>query len=252
MNYEDQVAVLFAKANPVPSLDLLDPVEPVGMADLVEQSERSRVMIEVDTWEPTKHERHPKVGWLIGIAAAAVVGVVAGSLVDREPSPAAPEDVASAYIAAASAHDPEAARELLAPEFTDVFDEMSAWDHDRAVGWTFENRGCEVLGVDSGSTPVRCTTLVGTDVSRALGLDPAIGTYRVVVNDSGQITTAAWTMLDPGELQAAEDEFRSWLVENHPDDIVAMYDPVGDAYLTEDSVVLWDQYVDEYLASLEG
>jgi hypothetical protein len=161
--------------------------------------------------------------------------------------------VATAFIAAAAAHDKEAAAELLAPEYaTPGFDDMAAWDHDRAIGWTFDVQDCEVMTGAEGSTPVDCTVLVETDLTRALGLEPATGTYRVVVNESGQITVSSWTLLDQGGLPAAWIEFQNWMEENHPDDIEVMYDPAGGASFSEESVALWDQYNDEYLASLEG
>lgn len=249
MTYDDQVAALFAKANPVPSLDLLDPVELVDIADLVEPSKRSRVMIAVDGLEPKKLRRRIKPGWVIGVAAATVAVVVAGSLLNREPSLGAPEEVATAYIAAASAYDREAATELLAPDFADAFDEMAAWDAARTIGLTVESQGCEVLNSRSGSTPVRCPTLVETDLTRALDLEPATGTYRIVVDESGRIVTASFTMLDPGGIPEADDAFKAWVEENHPDDVFVMFERSAD---TPESLALWERYVDEYLASLAG
>jgi hypothetical protein len=253
VNYEDQVAALFAKANPVPSLDLLDPVELVDIAGLVEQTKRSRVMVEVETFESAKERQGPKAGWVIGIAATVAAVMVAGSLLNREPSPAAsPGDVATAFIAAASAQDREAAAELLAPEAFLGWVDMEAWEHDRAIGLSFDVQDCEVMGTVGGSTPVDCTTLVETDLTRALGLEPATGSYRVVVDESGQIVLAELNMIGLGGLPEAEDEFRTWVEANHPDDIEVMYDPDGSNHFSLESVALWDQYVDEYLASLEG
>ena len=56
MNIEDQVAVLFARANPVPSLDLLDPIDPVDIDALRDESERSSAMSEVKTIEPRRED----------------------------------------------------------------------------------------------------------------------------------------------------------------------------------------------------
>jgi hypothetical protein len=46
---EDQIAALFANANPVPSLDVLDPVEPLDMDRLEKRVERSRGMTDTKT-----------------------------------------------------------------------------------------------------------------------------------------------------------------------------------------------------------
>jgi len=54
---DDQVAAMFAKANPVPSLDLLDPVEPLDPGHLEDRSERSRDMTDIETIQPKKEER---------------------------------------------------------------------------------------------------------------------------------------------------------------------------------------------------
>ena len=41
MTIEDQIAALFANANPVPSLDVFDPVEPLDIDRLERRPERS-------------------------------------------------------------------------------------------------------------------------------------------------------------------------------------------------------------------
>ncbi len=49
MTNEDQIAALFADANPVPSLDVFDPVEPLDMDRLEKRAERSRGMTDTKT-----------------------------------------------------------------------------------------------------------------------------------------------------------------------------------------------------------
>ena len=49
MTNEDQIAALFANANPVPSLDVFDPVEPLDMDRLEKRPERSRGMTDTKT-----------------------------------------------------------------------------------------------------------------------------------------------------------------------------------------------------------
>ena len=89
MNIEDQVAVLFARANPVPSLDLLDPIDPVDIDALRDESERSSAMSEVKTIEP-KREDSNRRRFAPGLALAGVIVVVAVAafaLANRNPTP---------------------------------------------------------------------------------------------------------------------------------------------------------------------
>ena len=90
MTNEDQVAALFAKANPVPSLDLLDPVEPLDMEHLAHLSARSSEMTDVKTDE-TKSEgpgRKPRLAIVVAMAVVAIAAV--GILVSNESEVAAP------------------------------------------------------------------------------------------------------------------------------------------------------------------
>ena len=77
MNYEDQVAALFANANPVPSLDLLDPVEALDMEHLAYLSERSSVMTDVETEEmkPEGPGRRARIAFGVAMAVIAVVAL---------------------------------------------------------------------------------------------------------------------------------------------------------------------------------
>jgi len=52
MTVEDQVAVMFARANPAPTFDLLDPIEEKDIDRLSSESERSSLMMEIDTSKP--------------------------------------------------------------------------------------------------------------------------------------------------------------------------------------------------------
>ena len=90
MTNEDQIAALFAKANPVPSLDLLDPVEALDMERLAHPSARSSEMTDVETIQPKKEEgpRWPRVA--LGLAIAVVAVVTLGILLNNESEVASP------------------------------------------------------------------------------------------------------------------------------------------------------------------
>lgn len=89
MNYEDQVAALFANANPVPSLDLLDAVEPLDMEHLA-LSARSSEMTEVKTEEmkPERPGRRPRIALAVAMGVIAVVAI--GLLVNNDSEVASP------------------------------------------------------------------------------------------------------------------------------------------------------------------
>jgi hypothetical protein len=87
---EDQVAALFARANPVPSLDLLDPVEALDIDHLAHPSARSSEMTEVKTEEtnPEGPGRKPRIALAIAMGVIAVVAI--GLLVNNESEVASP------------------------------------------------------------------------------------------------------------------------------------------------------------------
>lgn len=96
MTNEDQIVALFAKANPVPSLDLLDPVEPLDTQRLAHLSERNSAMTDVKTDEinPEGPGRRPRLGLVLAMAVIAVVAV--GILVNSDSEVASPTTIGSA------------------------------------------------------------------------------------------------------------------------------------------------------------
>ena len=96
MTNDDQVAALFAKTNPVPYLDLLDPVGILDIERLTHPSARSSEMTEVKTeeMEPQGPGRKPRLALVVAMAVVAVVAV--GILVNNESEVAAPTTTESA------------------------------------------------------------------------------------------------------------------------------------------------------------
>jgi hypothetical protein len=93
---EDQVAALFARANPVPSLDLLDPVEALDMERLAHPSARSSEMTDVkpDEMKPEGPGRKPRLALVVAVSVIAVVAL--GILVNNESEVASPTTTESA------------------------------------------------------------------------------------------------------------------------------------------------------------
>ncbi len=104
MTIEDQVAAIFARANPVPSLAQFDPIELVDIDRLTDQSERSSEMSELQSIEP-ELDKQPKQRPIIGLVAAGIIVVAAAVAVivfaNRSPEVvASPVDVAESFLEA--------------------------------------------------------------------------------------------------------------------------------------------------------
>lgn len=98
MTNEDQIAALFAEANPVPSLDMLDPLEALDIDPLESRSQRSSVMTDLKTNRP---KVQPPARWSrLALLAAMPVIAVAGLFLlgDRTSNVAAPATTASANV----------------------------------------------------------------------------------------------------------------------------------------------------------
>lgn len=93
MTNEDQIAALFAQANPVPSLDVFDRVEPLDIDPLKGRSRRSSVMtVKTDKPKVVTPARWPRLAWLLAVSVIAAVGVLL--LADANSDVAAPSTTA--------------------------------------------------------------------------------------------------------------------------------------------------------------
>jgi hypothetical protein len=257
MTNEDQVVALFARANPVPSLDLLDPIEDLDMEHPAHLSARSSVMTEVETIEPKKEERQrwPRVA--LGLAMAVIAVAALGILVNRESGVASPESIGDAFMTALADHDGDAALELLAEDarykgLSPLSDLPLALDLDRAIGEEITNQGCEEVPTDGDGTLVDCRFMVDGDIPRALGIEPTSVIYTIRV-DEGQIQAVDGTCCE--DVPGVEDPwitFRNWVRDNHPDDMATMYNGEGGAHLKPESIALFEKNTDEFVASHGG
>lgn len=87
---EDQIAALFAEANPVPSLDVFDPVEPVDLDRLESRSDESRLTTYLETERPEVGiaARWPRLALLAAVPVITVAGMLfLGAGPDRLPTP---------------------------------------------------------------------------------------------------------------------------------------------------------------------
>jgi hypothetical protein len=161
---------------------------------------------------------------------------------------------------------------------TATFDGEVAWRD--ALGWTAELNGCEITLPDPTRTRVTCTVTHSTDISRALGVGPYTGEYFLTIKYAGGThfneglgaTTVVdkeqnpRSFVDYGSFEAeAWDGFMAWLEANHGDELETVMwrnFQIGppDSWLTgewrpeysAESVALWGQYSQEYVAQLDG
>ena len=256
MTFEDQIASLFARANPVPSLDLLDPIEVVDMDHLTAESERSSSMSEIHTLEPkvVPERRRP---FAVLVAAAALVVVAIGvviTLANRQPDDAVTpaETIAMTYMEAMSAKDLATLTEVVAPELGIDFDELPRrWEYERATGWVFPPLGCEEQSTSLDGTLVSCLYSNDGSWMEALGLEPDVGRDVLLIRD-GQVheVTGDSSYSQPGVGQAWF-AFREWVEQNHWRDLATIYD-TGNPRYTPEAVALWEQFTEEFVAEMEA
>jgi hypothetical protein len=280
---EDQVAALFARANPVPTLDLLEPVESVDIDDLWDRLERPG-----ETELRPARERRPRGPWPVHAMAAAALLVMVTipaliSLTDPEAAPtgqqplAAPAELqAREFMTAANAHDGLAIRGMWALEHHDDF-APDGWvplmDINRALGLEYLDVECVEQGpvtLDDQTTAasVRCSWVFQTDLTKALGLEPTPGDYFVYVSGY-DIVRAVESWDDLTSWNESFEEFRAWVQRNHPDDEWTMFtspdeyvdasDPRAsivyyDSFMSvePESLALWERYVDEFVSEMGG
>jgi len=264
---DDQVIALFADANPVPSLDLLDPVEPVDPGHLTNRSERGRDMTELKTKVPSVVAPRRGRRLVPALAAVAVAVVAIPLLVSRGGivgDGTRSEEVATAFMEAISEYDGQAAYELFSPD--GVHQEgppvvIVGWsDFDRAVQLARTNQGCDELTPVSfpdgtGADAVECAFLVQTAAGEAMGLDSTTGTFMVYVED-GEIvrTTETWDGESVGVLDTIA--FRDWIQVNHPEAYETMFENPNtppdkpNAPPDSEAIALFERYTAEFVAEL--
>ena len=259
MNIEDQVAVLFARANPVPSLDLLDPIDPVDIGALRDKSERSSAMSEVKTIEP-KREGSDRRRFATGLALAGVmvvVAVAAFALANRSPAPVAgPVGIAEAYMVAMNEHDVDTVLSLLADDAvvesdwdqTNLGDLPARIEFERILGSTYDSDTC--IEVEPGA--VHCPYSGTNHLSRALGVAPSAPVNRIEFTIEDRMIEHVVIIEDEGITAGVAEviaPFENWVRENHPADYAATFGP---PLWRAEPMALWEKYVPEFVASLEG
>jgi hypothetical protein len=266
---EDQAAALFARANPVPSVDLLDPIEPVDIDSIRTRSAPRGELTEPKTFQTTAS----RLGWrrlAPAMAMIAILVVAVPVLINVTPLAANPtraEQVANGFMAAINEHDGTAIRGMYALEDQELMWNPDLWpavtELNQALGFEYTDVHCverpPISYAGREATPVECSWTLQQDLTKALGLAATEGTYTVYV-DGGEIVRTVETWPESNPMDQSFAEFRSWVQANHPDDESVMYSSPPDtrqtpyandyAAVESDSVALWAQYVDDFVAEV--
>ncbi len=273
MNIEDQAAALFARANPVPSVDLLDPIEPVDIDSIRTRSEtggelREPKTIQTTISRPGRLRLAPAMA-MIAILVVAVPILVSVTPLGATPTPA--EQVANSFMEALNEHDGLAIRGMFALEHNDDFNPdgwVALTDINRALGFEYTDVDCVELAPvtfpdGTGATSVECSWTVQQDLARSLGLEGTLGTYLIYVS-RGDIMRAVESWHDTTSWGESFEAFRSWVERTHPDDLWTMFSNSSedrptihyglDYYIAVDpqALDLWEHYVDEFGAEVGG
>jgi hypothetical protein len=198
---------------------------------------------------------------LPGLVAAAVVILVGAVILllarDTEPDVAdTPQGMAVLFIEG----DADTAVELLATDaaFEDTI-ETSVEEHAAfrewqvAIGMFATVTGCSETPIGS-TVEVSCTYTHGNAWTDALGVGPFTGSQWDFVISGGQIQELQQTFDDSEYSPQAWEVFMQWLRFNHALDRSSMVEAVGSEgvpILTPESIALWAQYTNEFVASVE-
>ncbi len=247
---------------------------------------REMTQVETRPSEKSGQKRGRLVPALVVVAAALLVGALAILSQSDETSPAAPNPpdttvvgvvespeqamaVATTYLEVWLAGDLATSSGLIAGDnmrgffnttnYKEIGAEVAWWD---AAGWINDLGECRLFNPDPTATRVSCEVTTTTAVSRVTGVEPLVGEYMVTVrNIDGR------TAVTDGELFRMEgtrfateiwEPFENWIEANYPSDADTMYDNTfvveffTKPMLTAESIELWRQYTEEFVAEHSG
>jgi hypothetical protein len=169
---------------------------------------------------------------------------------------AAPVEVARAFVEARDAWDAEATVILFASDavisdlqvpFVTDYEKQYRWYE--AVDWRWAVDECAEVVYPART--VTCSYTMNNAWSRALEVGPITGGFDFTVAD-GQILELTH-FFNLGGFDPVWGAFRKWVRDKHPEDIMGMYmvsDLRWTPHYTPESMALWEQYTDEFVASV--
>ena len=220
-----------------------------------------------------QHRRRGAVAGLVATAAAVALAVAVGTgRGDSEGTePAAVPDgdqvaVAESFLEATYAFDLDAAEAMLSSDVT-IFGDAAAtgtanveeWRAGlrwaEATGHSLADYSCATTPTSAAGTVVRCTYALNAFGSEQLGNGPFEGNRLDVTIVDGEITQIQehWSYMTSGFNDDMWQPFRTWIIQEHPDDAQDMYTDASFSQSRTDarSLRLWEQRLAEWVASQE-
>ena len=252
----DAVFELLVEANPVPDPVALLERRPDDAVFLANVQQRGQMMKTEEA--PARSVRDSSVGRPPMLMAAVLVLVVAVGWVliqavqgDDVAGSQTPIEIAEAYFAGLEALDVAQAHSVLAPDsrFVDYFDGSvtspnqlaSVFDWYAATGFSFESDQC--------TSEVAQPSLVTCEYNFQNALMAAPGRAVLSFDIGDGLITEVVQVRAPFFREF--NEFRSFILSEHADDVAVMYARSGPEF-TPESIALWEQYTQEYIAELGG
>lgn len=207
-----------------------------------------------------RRRRQPVVAAFVIVAIAATLLVlVQRPVVERERALEQAVLVSEDFIAALDADDYAVVSSLVSDDAEiSISPARSPQDLEMAMAW-MEATGWRVnadlctasdRGAEEGRLRVLCRLTQENAWFRGLGLDPDTRSAFTIEVMSGQIVKAlqSFALISfPNESKAT---FESWLAEHHPEDLELMYTLPGLPSLSDDSIELWREHTEEFVAEV--
>jgi hypothetical protein len=248
---EERVMTLFEHANPVRSLDDLEPVDVGAAGYLATLEQRSSEMTQIETIPETKPPGRSR-GPLIAAAVAAVllIATIGILLTNRDEQPAVapvvpttsavvpttiaslegitPEEalsVADSYFTAFNAGDADAVMALFTPDVVvaDNFEgdwDLTEWEEtliwDTAQRTTHGQADCQVTEQTSDEVTLVCVTEILQGVTRAVNSSGVPATITMVVTSEG-LSELQYAYGSPDFLVVGRP-FAAWMAAQYADD----------------------------------
>ncbi|HUP15778.1 MAG TPA: hypothetical protein VM848_06990 [Acidimicrobiia bacterium] len=256
----DQIDQMVRQANPVPDLTVL---EPVDASVLVIDQQRRTEMQTHNRVEVDQEQEKPRLGLLVGMAAAAAI--VIGALVLLQPGDFAvagdPIDVATAFVEAFGAFDSGKAASYLAADANlggfgeDGEGMMADMRWREASGFKLLLDSCVATTTEPSGTSVRCAYDYHGIRSDEIGLGPYGGSWFDIRVQDGKIVSVSDNIqfMSNGFSSEMWEPFTRWITETYPENVAIMYDASKIMnQFTEASATLWEQRSREYVEIVGG
>jgi hypothetical protein len=253
---------LLVDSNPVPNISVVDRLEIQSTARLANLDRRRSEMTELK-----ERNQDATSGWAphkVAIGAVALVGIVVVALALMIGSASEPP-VADANLSPAETADAFLRAYEMTSDLDTAFSYLArgaTWDgvpiargpeelmaeYRQAIGSKKTSLSCRESATPPSGGRVICRSEGHSLRSDEIGLGPYPGVYAITVHD-GKVTSVEDIYEPPAEGDPFTNEmwapFRTWMVENHRDDVEVMYDGFG-WRITEESIPLWEQRTREY------